>query len=212
MSSDFANIRLETRQNTLSLKEKIIHESLRLFSLKGFLGTSLQDILSATGTSKGGFYNHFRSKEDLFYSVLDEARQTWRTKNLAGLDEIDDPVGKIIKLLQNFRDQYLVDSVDFPGGCVFITLSVELNDQRPHLSQEITKGFVGLKNMIHKLLDQGKETGELNINLDSSVATEIIFAGMLGASVIFGVDKSADSLEQSINALTSYVTGLKESV
>ena len=212
MSSDFANIRLETRQNTLSLKEKIIHESLRLFSLKGFLSTSLQDILSATGTSKGGFYNHFRSKEDLFYSVLDEARQTWRTKNLAGLDEIDDPVGKIIKLLQNFRDQYLVDSVDFPGGCVFITLSVELNDQRPHLSQEITKGFVGLKNMIHKLLDQGKETGELNINLDSSVATEIIFAGMLGASVIFGVDKSADSLEQSINALTSYVTGLKESV
>lgn len=196
----------------MSLKEKIIHESLRLFSLKGFLGTSLQDILSATGTSKGGFYNHFRSKEDLFYSVLDEARQTWRTKNLAGLDAIDDPVGKIIKLLQNFRDQYLVDSVDFPGGCVFITLSVELNDQRPHLSQEITKGFVGLKNMIHKLLDQGKETGELNINLDSSVATEILFAGMLGASVIFGVDKSADSLEQSINALTSYVTGLKESV
>ena len=196
----------------MSLKEKIIHESLRLFSLKGFLGTSLQDILSATGTSKGGFYNHFQSKEDLFYSVLDEARQTWRTKNLAGLDEIDDPVGKIIKLLQNFRDQYLVDSVDFPGGCVFITLSVELNDQRPHLSQEITKGFVGLKNMIHKLLDQGKETGELNINLDSNVATEIVFAGMLGASVIFGVDKSADSLEQSINALTSYVTGLKESV
>lgn len=212
MSSNFANIRLETRQNTLSLKEKIIHESLRLFSLKGFLGTSLQDILSATGTSKGGFYNHFRSKEDLFYSVLDEARQTWRTKNLAGLDEIDDPVGKIFKLLHNFRDQYLVDSVDFPGGCVFITLSVELNDQRPHLSQEITKGFVGLKNMIHKLLDQGKETGELNINLDSSVATEILFAGMLGASVIFGVDKSADSLEQSINALTSYVTGLKKSV
>lgn len=212
MSSDFANIRLKTRQSTLSLKERIIHESLRLFSLKGFLGTSLQDILSATGTSKGGFYNHFRSKEDLFYSVLDEARRTWRTKNLAGLDEIDDPVGKIIKLLQNFRDQYLVDSVDFPGGCVFITLSVELNDQRPHLSQEITKGFVGLKNMIHKLLDQGKETGELNINLDSSVATEILFAGMLGASVIFGVDKSADSLEQSINALTSYVNGLKESV
>ena len=211
MSSDFTNIRLKTRQNTLSLKERIIHEALRLFSLKGFLGTSLQDILSATGTSKGGFYNHFRSKEDLFYSVLDEARRTWRTKNLAGLDEIDDPVGKIIKLLQNFRDQYLVDSVDFPGGCVFITLSVELNDQRPHLSQEITKGFVGLKNMIHKLLDQGKETGKLNINLDSSVATEIVFAGMLGASVIFGVDKSADSLEQSINALTSYVNGLKES-
>ena len=196
----------------MSLKEKIIHESLRLFSLKGFLGTSLQDILAAAGASKGGFYNHFRSKEDLFYSVLDEARLTWRTKNLAGLDEIDDPVRKIVKLLQNFRDQYLVDSVDFPGGCVFITLSVELNDQRPHLSQEINKGFVGLKNMIHELLEKGKETGELSTNLDSSEVTEVLFAGMLGASVIFGVDKSAESLEQSINALISYVRSLQESV
>ena len=196
----------------MSLKEKIIHESLRLFSLKGFLGTSLQDILAAAGASKGGFYNHFRSKEDLFYSVLDEARLTWRTKNLAGLDEIDDPVRKIVKLLQNFRDQYLVDSVDFPGGCVFITLSVELNDQRPHLSQEINKGFVGLKNMIHHLLEKGKEIGELSTNLDSSEVTEVLFAGMLGASVIFGVDKSAESLEQSINALISYVRSLQESV
>jgi len=194
----------------MNLKENIIHESLRLFSLKGFLGTSLQDIMSAAGTSKGGFYNHFQSKEDLFFYVLDEARQIWRSKNLAGLDEIDDPVDKIIKLLQNFRDQYLKDSEDFPGGCVFITLSVELNDQRPHLSQEITKGFVGLKNMIHRLLEHGKESGELNNNINSSTVTEILFAGMLGASVIFGIDKSAESLAQSINALISYVESLKE--
>jgi AcrR family transcriptional regulator len=194
----------------MSLKEKIIHDSLRLFSLKGFLGTSLQDILSAADTSKGGFYNHFQSKEDLFYYVLTEARQIWRSKNLAGLDEIDDPVGKTIKLLQNFRDQYLKDSEDFPGGCVFITLSVELNDQRPHLSEEITKGFVGLKNMIFRLLEQGKETGKLDKSIDSNTVTEILFAGMLGASVIFGVDKSAESLEQSINALISYVESLKK--
>jgi AcrR family transcriptional regulator len=193
----------------MNLKEKIISESLRLFSLKGFLGTSLQDILSAAKTSKGGFYNHFRSKEDLFYHVLDEARQEWRTKNLDGLEQIDDPVSKIIRLLQNFRDLYLVDSVHFPGGCLFITLSVELNDQRPHLSQEITKGFVGLKNMIHRLLEQGKEAGQLHNNLDSSTVTEILFAGMLGASVIFGIEKSAESLEQSINALISYVENLR---
>jgi TetR/AcrR family transcriptional repressor of nem operon len=194
----------------MSLKEKIIHDSLRLFSLKGFLGTSLQDILSAADTSKGGFYNHFKSKEDLFYYVLDDARRIWRSKNLAGLDEIENPIDKIIKLLQNFRDQYLKDSEDFPGGCLFITLSIELNDQRPHLSEEITKGFVGLKNMLQRLLDQGKETGELSNSVDSSAVTEILFAGILGASVIFGIDKSAKSLEQSINALISYVESLKE--
>ena len=53
----------------MNLKEKIIHESLKLFSLKGFLGTSIHDILEAADTSKGGFYNHFASKEDLFFNV-----------------------------------------------------------------------------------------------------------------------------------------------
>jgi AcrR family transcriptional regulator len=83
----------------LNLRERIIHESLRLFSLKGFLGTSVDDILQAANTSKGGFYNHFPSKEALFFEVLDEARRIWRERCLLGLDEIQSPVGKIEKLL-----------------------------------------------------------------------------------------------------------------
>ncbi|UCF58166.1 MAG: TetR/AcrR family transcriptional regulator, partial [Deltaproteobacteria bacterium] len=38
----------------MELKEKIVHESLRLFSLKGFLSTSIHDVLEAANTSKGG--------------------------------------------------------------------------------------------------------------------------------------------------------------
>jgi AcrR family transcriptional regulator len=55
----------------LNLRERIIHESLRLFSLKGFVSTSIDDILQAAEASKGGFYNHFPSKEALFLEVLD---------------------------------------------------------------------------------------------------------------------------------------------
>ena len=98
----------------MSLKNKIIHESLKLFSLKGFESTSLHDILTASKASKGGFYNHFASKEDLFYEVLQEAGKIWRKRNLAGLDAIKEPTQKIKKLLENFRDQYLLDSSNFP--------------------------------------------------------------------------------------------------
>ena len=193
----------------MNLKERIIHESLKLFSLKGFLSTSISDILEAANTSKGGFYNHFASKEDLFFEVLDEARRTWRERNLSGLDEIESPVGKIKKLLENFRDRYLKDSEDFPGGCVFLTFSVELDDQCPHLSKEVNRGFVGLKAMLNRLLDEGKESGELSDDVSTSAITEMLFAGMLGATVIYGVDKSPESLDRSINALIDYLEKLK---
>ena len=194
----------------MNLKEKIIHESLKLFSLKGLLSTSIHDILEAADTSKGGFYNHFSSKEDLFFAVLDEARRIWREKNLAGLDAVESPTRKITTLLNNYKDRYLKDAENFPGGCVFITLSAELNNQRPHLSKEIEKGFIGLKGLIKRLLEQGKESGELGKGVNTDAVTEILFNGMLGASLSYGVNKSKDSLDKSIKSLLEYFEQLQK--
>ena len=190
------------------LKNKIICESLKLFSLKGFLSTSLNHILEAANTSKGGFYNHFKSKEDLFFAVMREARRSWRERNLVGLAETEKPVEKIKTLLHNFKDRYLKDIETFPGGCIFVTLSVELDDQRPHLAGEIKEGFVRLKAMINRLLNQGKASGEIRDEIDTEAVTEMIFAGMIGASVIFGIEKSFDGLDQSINPLITYLERL----
>ena len=193
----------------MSLKETIIHESLKLFSLKGFESTSLHDILSAAKASKGGFYNHFASKEDLFHEVLVEARKIWRKRNLSGLGEVKESMGKLRKLLENFRDRYLLDTDDFPGGCIFITFAVELGDQRPHLSQEVHKGFIGLKNMIKRFLEEGKDLGELRNGVELNNVTEILFNGMLGASVSYNANKSVAGLEKSIHALISYLENLR---
>ncbi|MCK5194997.1 MAG: TetR/AcrR family transcriptional regulator [Desulfobulbaceae bacterium] len=192
----------------MNLKEKIILESLKLFSLKGFIGTSIHDILTAANTSKGGFYNHFKSKEDLFFQVLEEARRIWREKNLKGLEDIENPIEKIKKFLENFRDLYLKDAENFPGGCIFITFIVELNDQRPHLSREVNRGFIGLKGMLKRLLDEGKEAGELRSDVSTDAITEMLFAGVLGATVMYGVDKSSETLDRSISALIDYLEKL----
>ena len=187
------------------LQERIIHESLRLFSLKGFENTSVSDIMEAAHSSKGGFYNHFSSKEDLFFQVLEEARRIWRERVLFGLEEIQSPTGKAQTLLSNYKDRYLKDSENFPGGCVFVTFSVELDDQHPHLCEEVNKGFMGLKGLLTRLLEEGKATGELGDGVDTDAVTEMMFAGMIGASVIYGVDKSPDSLDRSIDSLIAYL-------
>ncbi|MDR3555984.1 MAG: TetR/AcrR family transcriptional regulator [Syntrophobacteraceae bacterium] len=192
----------------MKLKQKIILEALRLFSLKGFLSTSLLDITTAAGCSKGGFYNHFKSKEELFFAVLDQARAIWRDHNLAGLDQVQSPVAKVKKLLSNFRDIYLRDTNCLPGGCIFVTLSVELDDQLPELAREVSRGFEGLKRMIKNLLEQGKLAGELREGTDTDAVTGMIFAGILGITVIFGVDKSPAVLDLTINSLCDYLDRL----
>jgi len=194
----------------MNLKDKIIHETIKLFSLKGFLSTSINNILRETSTSKGGLYNHFKSKEDLFFAVLSESRKLWRGKCLAGLDQIEKPIEKVIKFLENYRDRYLKDYENFPGGCIFVTLSVELADQRPHLAHEVNEGFVRLKARINRLLAQAKEAGEIRDDVPIEAVTEMVFSGMLGASVTYSIDKSNSNLDHTINSLINYLRAISD--
>ncbi len=192
----------------MSLKNEIIHEAQRLFSLTGFLNTGIKDIIEAAGTSKGGFYNHFASKEELFFEVLTESQKIWRNRVLFKISDIESPTEKIIQMLTNYKDRYLQDNDNFPGGCIFVTFSVELDDTRPHLMREVNKGFVGLKDMLKRWLEEGKKSGELREDVNTNRATEMIFSGMIGTSVLYGVDKSTTSLDRSINSLIDYLGDL----
>jgi AcrR family transcriptional regulator len=189
----------------MSLKNNIIQEAQKLFSLHGFLSTGINDIIHAAETSKGGFYNHFSSKEELFNAVLAESQSVWRNKVLYSINEIESPTEKIIKILNNYRDRYLKDDENFPGGCIFIAFSVELDDTYPHLMKEVNKGFEGFKALLTRLLDEAIELGELPKGLDSASVAGILFAGMLGASVLYGVDKDNPALDLSIDSLIEYV-------
>ena len=189
----------------MTLREKIIRESMKLFSLKGYLSASITDILEAAGTSKGGFYNHFSSKEDLFLAVLADAQGIWREKVLHGVWELQSPLERVKLILANYKDRYLKDSETFPGGCIFITFSVELDDQLPHLSAEVNKGFVGFKSLLKRMLDQSQEIGELPPSVNTETVAGMLFSGMVGSSVLYGVDKSAERLDKSINSLIEYI-------
>jgi AcrR family transcriptional regulator len=195
----------------MTLKEKIIQDSSRLFSSKGFSSTSINEILEVVGASKGGLYNHFKTKEELFSAVLSESRKIWREKNLAGLDEIENPLERIKKLLENYRDRYLIGSGNLPGGCIFVRVSVEsaeLGNQWPHIADEINHGFDRFKSMIKGFLDQAKDASQLKDSTNTEDVADMIFSGMLGASVMYGMDRSTEKLHRTIDSLIEYVNGL----
>jgi len=193
----------------LDLRQRIIHESLKLFSLKGFLNTSIDDILQQTKASKGGLYNHFKSKDHLFLAVLAEARAMWRERVLFEVNGQQRPLDNVRLILTNYRERYLKDENNIPGGCVFVTLSVELDDQRPDFAKEIWKGFLGVKSMMKRFLDQAKASGELRNDVDTEAVSELLFSGMIGASVVYGMQKTDETLRKAINPLIEYVHSLE---
>ncbi|GMV33536.1 MAG: hypothetical protein DCC59_16340 [Chloroflexi bacterium] len=59
------------QQRSEETRSKIISSAIRLFSGRGFNAASVDDICAEAGISKGAFYHHFKSKQDLFLSLLD---------------------------------------------------------------------------------------------------------------------------------------------
>jgi TetR/AcrR family transcriptional repressor of nem operon len=169
----------------MSLREIIIHGAQKSFSLNGFLNTGVKEIIEVAGTSKGRFYNHFASKEELSLVVFTKSQKIWRKKVFHSIQNIESPTKKIIQILNNYRYRYLKNTENFPGGRIFITFSVDLDDTRPHLVQEVHKGFVEFKVVLKELIEDAVASGELPCDLNINCIGEMLFTGILGASALW---------------------------
>ena len=69
--------------------ERILTEAARLFLQKGLEKTSMQDVMDATGLSKGAIYHHFASKEDILLRIGERMGE----ENAAALQRVLDAPG-----------------------------------------------------------------------------------------------------------------------
>ncbi|MGV9595197.1 TetR/AcrR family transcriptional regulator [Streptosporangium sandarakinum] len=52
-----------------SVRQRLLSEATRLFAERGFESTSVQEVVSAAGVTKGAMYHYFDSKDDLLHEI-----------------------------------------------------------------------------------------------------------------------------------------------
>ena len=58
------------QEHKAQTREDILRAAARMFRTRGYSGVGIDAIMQEVGLTRGGFYNHFKSKEDLFTEVL----------------------------------------------------------------------------------------------------------------------------------------------
>jgi AcrR family transcriptional regulator len=61
-----------TKEHKQRTREKIVDTARRLFNRHGFNGVSIDEIMADAGLTRGGFYNHFSTKEELYAEVVQQ--------------------------------------------------------------------------------------------------------------------------------------------
>jgi TetR/AcrR family acrAB operon transcriptional repressor len=100
----------KTKEEALETRNRIIDTAEQVFYRQGVSRTSLTDIASAAGVSRGAIYWHFKNKSDLFSAMFDRVKLPLDELVAATLDHREpDPLGRIADVLVHCLRDTLLD-------------------------------------------------------------------------------------------------------
>jgi AcrR family transcriptional regulator len=189
-------------------KQNIVDKSEHLFSIKGYYSTSVADIMEATGLTKGGLYGHFKSKEDIWYAVYDQASAKWSRILFEGVKLIDDPLERIEKVLSNFLNNYLGDNA-FAGGCFFLNMLVELSGQSGSMSTHVLNGYINFSKLLNRWLKEAKEKNILKPGLNFPEIASFVVISMNGCAALYSATRDPEIWGLTLTQLKFYFKQLR---
>src|SRR4051812_13176125 len=83
-------------------RRALVESAIKLFGEKSYAATSVQEITEAAGVTKGAFYHHFETKEDLLALIHDEFADLYLAVLERVIEENEDPVDQLVELLRAF--------------------------------------------------------------------------------------------------------------
>ncbi|MCO5073761.1 MAG: TetR/AcrR family transcriptional regulator [Rhizobiaceae bacterium] len=123
-------------------RTRLLDSALRVVRAKGYSATRIDDLCSDAGVTKGSFFHHFRSKDDLMLSAV--GHWDTMTGNLfaqAPYHHLDDPLERLLAYLE-FRKDLLVG--DLPNFTCFAgMITQEAYETRPEIVAACERSISG---------------------------------------------------------------------
>ena len=172
-------------------RREIVRKAAPLFNQKGYEGTSLADLMQATGLQKGGIYRHFSGKRELAAEAFDYSWEKAVNGRLDGVAEVPDSVDRLKKMIDNFveKREGLV-----PGGCPLMNTAVEADDGDALLRARARKALQGWKERLSRIASEGIRKREIVPGVAPRQLSELVISSLEGALLISRLQNDGEPL------------------
>src|SRR5436309_16011014 len=158
-------------------RQKIVEAAAPIFNQRGYEGSSLNELMEATGLKKGGIYRHFASKEELAAEAFDYTWEAaWNTR-LLHVDERANGVDKLKQLIANFVEY----RSPVAGGCPILNTAIDADDGNPVLRARVAKALRSWLSRLQSIVERAQEHGEMRPGVDPNLVATLIVAWLDGA-------------------------------
>lgn len=175
-------------------RERLIESARELLWDRGYVGTSPKAIQQRSGAGQGSMYHHFGGKQDLALAAIERNAADLVDRADADLSEPGTVAERLTRYMRRERA--------FLRGCPVGRLAMDPDVMAdPDLRQPVRIALAAVRDRLAEILDEGRESGELDPSVDAvSVATALV-AVLQGGYVLARAAGSADTYARAVDGV-----------
>jgi AcrR family transcriptional regulator len=158
-------------------RQAILERAVAVSSLTGLEKLTIGQLADDLKLSKSGLFAHFKSKEGLQIAVLERAGERFTDAVLR--PALKEPRGE--PRVRALFERWMVwsNGTDLPGGCVFVTASVEFDDQPGPVRDYLVRAQQDWVDLIATTARFAVEVGHFRSNLDGKRFAQELYGILL---------------------------------
>lgn len=197
---------MATRAN--SSRERILATAEMLILQKGFVGTSIDDILDKAAITKGGFFYHFNGKAALARALVDrylEQDQLVFDEMLARADSLsEDPLQRMLIFL-NLLSEMVAGMTSTHPGCLVAAFTYEMQQFDEETRRRMTDGLMEWRTLVGQRLAQVAHCYPARIPVSVDVLADMFSSCLEGGIVLARVMDDNQALVDQVQAYRTHL-------
>lgn len=185
----------------------ILRKAFEMVYRNGYQATSVDEIIATTQVTKGAFYYHFKSKDEMGLAMIKEVMSPGMSRTMVRpLLDSRDPVKEIYTMMQNvlLQDQFL----EAKYGCPAINLIEEMAPLNKAFQKSLEELTTAWREAIQKSVVNGQKAGEIGAHADPGQVACFVLAGYGGIRNLGKIYGKA-CYETYLKELKAYLNKLK---
>lgn len=186
----------------------ILQKAFELIYINGYQTTSIDDIIAPAKVTKGAFYYHFKTKDEMGLAIINEIlKPTLTSSFIEALQKEQNPLEAIYNLMHNLlmKNEFL--KVEY--GCPAANFTHEMTPWNADFSKvldELTKQWI---KVMTATIEKGKKNGLIRKEVNAKQATMFVMSGYWGIRNFGKLENSKKAYLPYLKELKNYLNSLK---
>jgi len=162
-------------------EDEVLTKAVHLFWLKGYNGTSMQDLVDGLGISRSSLYDTYGDKHTLFLKSLENYEKTVSAKMEAIVGKATSAKDAVKGLLEFIIGELLSDKEH--KGCFLVNAAVEVAPHDQEVNKIICQSDREVEEYFYQVIKTGQEREEIATKQDPRALAGFILNNIKGVRV-----------------------------